>query len=221
MNAKTLCEIYSPYDHRKRLEEIFRDFDRVLITSSFGTTSANLLKLLSEVNPGYPVHFIDTGYLFSETHNYMETLVEKWNINVVRVQPKANENRFTAMDYTWAHEPDACCFVNKVQPLQALKAEHDVWVSGMIGGTNDLRKSLPIFRDGEDLMRFYPLIDMSEAEASAFQIIHEIPQHPLTERGFGSVGCTHCTVAAQGRAGRWAGKAKTECGLHTIAAKAS
>ncbi|MEO0897090.1 MAG: phosphoadenylyl-sulfate reductase [Bacteroidota bacterium] len=215
-NIKTLCEAYSPYDHVQRLEAIFREFDRVLITSSFGTTSAILLHLLQKVKPGHPIYMIDTGYLFKETLAYKETLRRRLNLNIIEVKPKQNEHIFTKLDYTWAHHPDLCCHFNKVEPMGELKKDFDVWISGMLGNSNSFRTNAPLFKQDRDMLRFYPLIDMSAEEAQAHQIIYELPQHPLESKGYGSVGCTHCTAKGLGRSGRWAGKQKTECGLHII-----
>lgn len=215
MDIKTLSEQYAKYDQRKRLEAVFRDFERVLITSSFGTTSAILLHMLAKIKPEHPVYFIDTGYLFRGTHMYKDQLASLWNLNVVSIHPKRNEHDFTRVDYTWMYEPDSCCFVNKVMPLDKLKAEHDVWISGMTGGTTDHRKSLNVFKASNDILRFQPLIDMSPEEADWYRVIHELPEHPLEAAGYGSVGCVQCTQKGEGRAGRWVGFNKTECGLHT------
>ncbi|WNJ18823.1 phosphoadenylyl-sulfate reductase [Pontibacter sp. G13] len=216
MDIKTLCEKYSPYDHRKRLEAIFRDFDRVLVTSSFGTTSAILLNLLRKVKPDHPIHFVDTRYHFPETLEYKEELTRKWNLNVVSVQPPKNEHTFTQLNYTWAHQPDLCCHLNKVDPLEKVKETHDVWISGMMGGTNDNRKTLELFKEDKGMLRFYPFIDMSLQEAEWSRVLYELPQHPLELKGYGSVGCKHCTHKGAGRAGRWVGFDKTECGLHAF-----
>ncbi|MCI4670150.1 MAG: phosphoadenylyl-sulfate reductase [Bacteroidia bacterium] len=219
MKIKTLCEAYSPYDHRKRLEEAFNEFDRVLVTSSFGTTSAILLHLLSKVKPDMPVYMVNTGYLFPETIAYKDTLQKKFNLNIIEVEPKKNEHLFTRLNYTWAHHSDLCCHFNKVEPMNSLKENFDLWISGMLGGTNTHRDNMPLFKNDNGLTRFYPLVDMSPEEAQAYQIIYEIPKHPLEAKGYGSVGCKHCTVKGSGRSGRWAGQAKTECGLHIIQAK--
>ncbi len=216
MDPKTLCAAYAPYDPRERLEKLFRDFDRVLITSSFGTTSAILLHLLHQVKPNHPVYFVDTGYLFPETHAYRAQLIQQWNLQVHAVRPKANEHTFTRVDYTWTYQPDSCCYVNKVMPLQELKDSHDVWVSGMIRGTSEVRSSLPIFKDDGKLLRFYPLADMAPEEARWYNYLHELPEHPLIHKGYESVGCMHCTQPGKGRNGRWSGQVKTECGLHTF-----
>ncbi len=216
MDTKTLCAKYAPYDHRKRLDAIFRDFDRVLITSSFGTTSAILLHQLHKVNSDHPIHFIDTTYHFSETHDYRRKLTEDWNLNVKRVLPPKVENKHTFLSWTWTYAPDDCCDVNKVVPMQGLKETHDVWISGMIGGTNENRKNMPIFKHDGEILRFYPFIDMTAQEAEWYKIVNELPEHPMESQGYGSIGCSHCTKKGAGRAGRWAGSGKSECGLHKI-----
>ena len=211
---KTLCASYAQVDHRERLERVFRDFDRVLVTSSFGTTSVTLLHLLQQVKPGHPVHFIDTTYHFPETWQYAEKLTNQLGLVVKTVTPDGNLNGLTRQQKAWSSDPDFCCYVNKVRPVQGLKKQHDVWISGMVGGVDPSRKDLPIFEDHGDIIKFYPFIDMSLEEVEAYKIIYELPPHPLESQGFGSVGCLHCTAKGDGRNGRWAGKAKTECGLH-------
>ncbi|MDP5170782.1 MAG: phosphoadenylyl-sulfate reductase [Bacteroidia bacterium] len=220
MNTKTLCENYSPLTPTQRLEKLFGEFDRVLVTSSFGTTSAILLHHLHKVKASHPVHFIDTRYHFKETHAYKNELASKWSLNVVDVRPKVNEHLFTRQDFTWAHHPDSCCYVNKVMPLDELKSTHDVWISGMLGGTTELRKKMPIFQWDGQILRFYPFINMTEEEAEWYRIIHELPSHPLEATGYASIGCTNCTVKGEGREGRWAGSNKKECGLHVIRSQA-
>ncbi|MEM6807149.1 MAG: phosphoadenosine phosphosulfate reductase family protein, partial [Bacteroidota bacterium] len=138
---------------------------------------------------------------------------------VVEVKPKRNENTFTALNYTWSKNPDTCCHFNKVMPLQDLKSRHQVWISGMIGGTNNNRQGKEIFRQSDDILRFYPFIDMDTEEAEWYKLMYELPKHPLEEHGFGSVGCEQCTIRGNGREGRWAGKDKTECGLHILSPK--
>lgn len=127
---------------------------------------------------------------------------------------------FTKVDYTWAHHPDLCCHFNKVMPMEELKQGFDVWISGMIGGTTSQRSQKSIFRQDHDILRFYPLIDMDATEAQAYKLVYDLPTHPLEIKGFGSVGCSHCTRKGQGRKGRWSQFNKTECGLHIIQAKA-
>jgi len=214
INIKTLCEAYSQVNHRERLVALFRDFDRVLVTSSFGTTSVMLLHLIHQIKPDHPIYFLDTGYHFQETQAFIERLKLQWNLNVVHVKPKTDEHNWTRKQRLWQQDPDLCCSINKVNPLNELKKSHDVWVSGMLGGTTDLRKDMSIFKEDGDILRFYPLIDRTEEEAAIYKRIHKLPGHPLESLGYGSVGCTHCTKKGEGRTGRWAGSEKTECGLH-------
>lgn len=216
MDIHSLNKHYSGLEPKARLKQLFKDFDSVLVTSSFGTTSAILLHQLHQVRPHHPIHFINTSYLFEETYSYRKKLEERWDLNIVEVKPKRNDNTFTALNYTWSQEPDKCCHFNKVLPLGELKSSHDVWISGMIGGTNQHRKELEIFKESDDILRFYPLIDMNPQEAEWHKLMYELPQHPLESKGFGSVGCEQCTQKGLGREGRWAGKEKTECGLHVV-----
>lgn len=213
-DLKTLCASYAQVDYKARLERVFRDFDRVLVTSSFGTTSVMLLHMLQEVAPGHPVHFIDTTYHFPQTWQYAETLVKQLGIHVVTVSPDGNLNGLTRQQRAWQSDPNFCCYVNKVRPVQSLRQQHDIWISGMVGGLDPLRRHLPMFDSQADIVKFYPFIDMEKDEAEAYKIIYDLPDHPLEAEGYGSVGCLHCTSKGEGREGRWVGKAKTECGLH-------
>lgn len=214
LNIKTLCEAYSQVNHRERLVGLFRDFDRVLVTSSFGTTSVMLLHLVHQIKPDHPVYFIDTGYHFQQTHDFIDELRRKWDLNVVYANPKRDEQNWTRKQRLWTKDPDLCCSINKVNPLAHLKRNHDVWVSGMLGGTTKLREEMPIFKEDGDIIRFYPFIDKSEADVAVYKRIHRLPSHPLEAEGYGSIGCEHCTQRGEGRSGRWANSTKTECGLH-------
>ena len=166
MELRELNAKYQQLDHLGRLRQLFQDFDNILVTSSFGTTAAILLDMLRRTQPDYPIHFIDTNYLFSETQQYREELTERWNLNVVTVKPSLNAHMYTRMDYTWSHQPDSCCYVNKVEPMEGLKKGHDIWISGMIGGLSDSRKKRNIFEWDGQMYRFYPLVDMSAEESS-------------------------------------------------------
>ncbi|MEM6265171.1 MAG: phosphoadenylyl-sulfate reductase [Bacteroidota bacterium] len=215
-NIKTLCEAYSQANHRERLVKVFRDFDRVLVTSSFGTTSVIFLHMLHRANPECSVHFVDTGYLFEETYEYIETLRNRLDLNIVTVTPDAHAHALTQREKTWLKNPDHCCFLNKVEPVRRLTQRHQVWVSGMLGSGNEFRQNLPLFRKDKNILRFYPLQDMTSEDAHYYRIAHDLPVHPLELRGYGSVGCEQCTLKGTGRSGRWAGQNKTECGLHIV-----
>ncbi len=200
----------------ERLERLFKEYaaEQILVTSSFGGSSGILLKLLNDVAPGHPIHFLNTGYHFPETLAYKALLTKKLNLNVVEVAPEPTEHTLTSDFQIWRHNMEYCCFVNKIKPMNAIKQEHDVWVSGIMAFQNANRSGKQIFEQSKSLLRFHPLIDFSREEAALFSQLHGIAPHPLILKGFESIGCTHCTKKGRNREGRWSGTAKSECGLH-------
>lgn len=211
-----LNERYLKLTPTQRIEELYTDFAEaeIMLTSSFAATSAYLLKLFSEVRAAQTVLFIDTGYHFRETLIYKEYLTQLYQLNVQDVRAEAWKHDFTTKDETWKKDPDFCCSVNKVEPLEALKEEHTVWVSGLMSWQSNHRSSLNIFEQRNGILKFYPLLDVSREEREGFISEHHLPFHPLISRGYYSIGCQHCTAPGKGRDGRWNNNPKTECGLH-------
>lgn len=209
-----LFENLSPIERLEKLYEYFTP-EEVLFTSSFGTNSAYLLHLLSKVNPSQKVYFINTGYLFEETIRYKNELADRFGLEIVEIQPLAQEHALTKDEKWWVDHPKMCCAINKIAPLDKVKVGKKIWVSGVLGFQTDFRSDLGIFAPHGDLYKFHPLIDMEEGQFLYELNYHGLPKHPLADFGYGSVGCTHCTVKGEGRAGRWADSEKTECGLHT------
>lgn len=197
-----------------RVAQVFNSFKNVLVTSSFGTTSAVLLHIISRVRPDYPIHFIDTGYHFTETLEYKSRLAELLSLNVVDIHPDPASHETTRKKQLWNSDPDRCCHINKVEPLESIRSKYKIWMSGLIGYQNDERSKLDIIIDKTGMLRCYPLIDWNKHLVDEYMELYGLPTHPLEEQGYASVGCTHCTVPAQGRKGRWGGLDKTECGLH-------
>ncbi len=115
----------------------------------------------------------------------------------------------------WDSQPGRCCHYNKVMPLQGVKAGHRVWMSGVHSYQTMNRAAMEIFEAVDGLIHFHPLIDIEEGEFLYLLEKDRLPRHPLEALGYGSIGCTHCTRPGQGRAGRWAGTDKEECGLHS------
>jgi phosphoadenosine phosphosulfate reductase len=214
MNLEELNKKYLPLTPEERIREIYKDFKNVLFTSSFGTTAIYLLHLFHKVKPEETIYFLDTTYHFNETIAYKEELTKLWNLKVVDVKPEEWKNKFTQEDQTWSKDPDLCCSINKVEPMDRIKAGFEVWVSGLMASQTTHRENLKIFEQKEDIIKFYPIIDKTEEGTKNYIQEHQLPQHPLLAHGFHSVGCVHCTVAGHGRTGRWANKSKTECGLH-------
>ncbi|HEU4718863.1 MAG TPA: phosphoadenylyl-sulfate reductase [Bacteroidia bacterium] len=213
-SVEELNNVYASLRPLQRIEKLYSDSEKVLLTSSFGTTSVILLHMFHEVNPAQEIIFLDTTYHFAETLRYKEMLTERFGLNVRTAQPEEWKNAFTNSDQTWSKDPDLCCSINKVEPLDKLKAGYEVWVSGLMQSQNNYRKQMTIFEQKETLLKFYPIIDLSEEEAKKYIAENNLPPHPLVAHGFNSVGCIHCTVKGRGREGRWVNRNKTECGLH-------
>jgi phosphoadenosine phosphosulfate reductase len=196
--------------------------DDVLVTSSFGAGSGVLLHMWSRIAKHRPVVVIDTGFLFDETHAYIDRLTRELGIVVERARPKVPRDEFL-----WEHgadimarDPDFCCAQNKVAPLEPYTARARAWVSGLRRDQSQTREQVPILQATENgPVKVHPLATMTLDEGRAYMKAHDIPEHPLVARRFLSIGCWPCTQAVEDgqpeRAGRWAGSAKTECGIHT------
>ncbi|MGD8426151.1 MAG: phosphoadenylyl-sulfate reductase [Balneolaceae bacterium] len=197
-----------------RVAQVFNSFKDVLVTSSFGTTSAVLLHLVSRIRPECPIYFINTGYHFKETLSYKDRIGRLLDLNIIDLKPDSRQHAMTREKNLWNQNSDRCCEINKVKPLQEVKKRYKVWMSGLIGFQNHHRSTLEIVDDKNELIKFYPLIDWDSSLVEEYIEGHGLPQHPLKEQGYHSVGCTHCTTPGAGRSGRWKGQSKTECGLH-------
>jgi phosphoadenosine phosphosulfate reductase len=214
MNLDELNQKYLTLTPEQRIAELYTDFSKILYTSSFGTTAVYLLHLFSSIRPSQTVHFLDTTYHFPETLAYKKALTEAFHLNVVELKGDDWRNQFTRTDETWSKDPDLCCSVNKVEPLEKIKPEYEVWVSGLMKSQNEHREHLRIFEERHGILKFYPILDQTEEDAKAYILRHHLPPHPLLAKGYSSVGCTHCTAMGKAREGRWMNKSKTECGLH-------
>jgi len=207
---------YLPLSFEERIKELYRDFDpgRVMVTSSFAATSAYFLHIISRIRPLQIIHFIDTGFHFPETLDYKDYLVKLYGLNVTDVQPDEWQHAFTAKEQTYKADPDFCCSVNKVEPLEEVKKDYQVWVSSLMHWQTPHRANLDIFAEQRGIFKFHPMVDVSKQERDAYIREHDLPFHPLVAKGYSSIGCLHCTVPGDDRSGRWVDTPKKECGLH-------
>lgn len=207
---------YHDMSPEERVRQFYQDFDmnEILLTSSFATNSAFLLHLFSTSAPEQPIHFIDTGFHFPETLTYKKQLTELYHLKVLDVHPEEWKHEFTVKDKTWKADPDFCCSINKAEPLNDIKKDFNVWVSGLVRWQTEHRASLDIFEYRGGIIKFYPLLDVSKEERDSYISEHNLPFHPMVAKGYSSVGCTHCTRPGDDRCGRWVDSAKSECGLH-------
>lgn len=207
---------YKPLTVHERIKRLYEDFetDEIMLTSSFAATSAFLLREFSRVNPQQIIYFIDTGYHFDETLEYKEHLTGLYGLNVTSIRAGEYEHNFTTQDETWKKNPEFCCSINKVQPLDEVKKNYSVWVSGLMEWQSDHRATLDIFEDRGGILKFYPLLDVTREARDLYISENKLPFHPLVAKGYHSIGCKHCTVPGEDRSGRWNNHPKTECGLH-------
>jgi phosphoadenosine phosphosulfate reductase len=196
--------------------------DRLALVSSFGVESAALLKVMADVDPAIPVIFLDTGWLFQETLAYRDQLIERLGLRDVRsIQPDGQTlSREDPQSELWFSDPDACCRIRKVEPLARALKPFDAWINGRKRFQGGLRAALPVVEQDGDRLKFNPFADIAREDIQAIYASAKLPPHPLLAKGFLSVGCMPCTSrAAEGedaRAGRWRGRAKSECGIHTV-----
>jgi phosphoadenosine phosphosulfate reductase len=195
--------------------------DRLALVSSFGTESAALLKVMAGVDPAIPVIFLDTGWLFEETLAYRDTLTAVLGLRDVR-SIKPLEETLSREDpdrELWFSDPDACCRIRKVEPLRRALAPFSAWINGRKRFQGGLRAAIPVVEDDGSRLKFNPFANISREEIEAIYQSAKLPPHPLAASGYLSVGCMPCTSRTSPdedvRAGRWRGRAKTECGIHT------
>lgn len=204
---------------RAALSEVSRD--RLALVSSFGTESAALLKLAADVDPAIPVVFLDTGWLFEETLAYRDTLTKLLGLRDVRsIKPdEAALAREDSDRELWLTDPDACCRLRKVEPLARALAPFDAWLNGRKRFQGGDRANIPVVEVDGAKLKFNPLANITPDELKALYARAQLPPHPLQAQGFASIGCMPCTTRTRPgedpRAGRWRGRGKTECGIHT------
>ena len=216
INTQVFSDKYAKKDVYQRVEQLYRDFEvnDIMLTSSFAATSAFLLKVFSDVNKDQKIYFIDTGFHFKETLIYKAYLTELYSLNVIDIKAKESEHLITLEAEMWEKDPNRCCQINKVKPINHIKQDFKVWVSGLMKWQSDFRSTLNFFEDRNGIIKFYPLLDIDFEGRDQFIKDHHLPFHPLKSKGYTSIGCTHCTIPSDDRSGRWNNSPKTECGLH-------
>ncbi len=224
-DAVRLNNLFRGSSTREMLESVIRDrlAGDLAVVSSFGAESAVLLHLVASVDPTVPVLFLDTGKHFTETLEYRDSLVERLGLNLVVLTPDAEE--LAKRDETglrWSYDPDGCCEIRKVRPLEKALANYDASFTGRKSFQAATRANLPRFEidtsDAQGRLKINPLIDWDAGQIEGHFIQHDLPRHPLIAQGYPSIGCSPCTTqVAPGedpRSGRWKGWDKTECGIH-------
>ncbi len=188
--------------------------------SSFGSDSAVLLHMLARIDPGLEVIFLDTGKHFEETLNYRDALRADFGLSNIRVyepSPGALAEHDPAGDLHRS-STDACCDIRKVEPMARAVAPLAAWFTGRKRFQAATRAALPVFEAVGPRIRINPLAKWTTADLADYMRTHQLRENPLVAYGYLSIGCFPCTQPVKpgedARSGRWAGQAKTECGIH-------
>jgi phosphoadenosine phosphosulfate reductase len=211
---------------KSTLELIERVLDRPLraaVTCSFQAGGVALVHMLRRYEPDIPVLFVDTGYHFPETLAFRDRLASEWSLNLFVLSPEATVASHEANHgLLYRSDPDRCCAVRKVEPVQRALDGFEVWFTGLRRDQAPTRAHIrkverKLLPSGRVIEKANPLADWSWHDVLSYHDHHSIPLHPLHLEGYPSIGCAPCTMPARihdPRSGRWNGQ-KTECGLHT------
>jgi phosphoadenosine phosphosulfate reductase len=223
-SAARLAAVFAGMDPRclmrAAIEKLFKG--RIAIVSSFGADSAVLLHMAAAIDKSVPVIFIDTRVLFKETLAYRDKLISHLGLtNVATIFPRPD---LLAMadpeNFLWAANPDRCCEIRKVLPLAEALDGYDAWISGRKRFQSASRNSLALFESEGGRIKINPLAHWTARSVLSYLEAHGLPRHPLVAKGYPSIGCIPCTSPVKPgedpRAGRWRGRQKVECGLHTL-----
>ncbi len=193
--------------------------ESVAATSSFQTQSVPLLHHISKHVPKMTILFLDTGFHFPETLEFRDEIIEKFGLSVRSIKCRLGHDGFKK-EYGKLHQddPNLCCYLNKVEPLENTLKEYEAWVSGIRRDQTENRSTTPyVERDDQGVVKVCPMVEWRSRDVWNYIDEHDLPVHPLLEKGYLSIGCAPCTRKpdeGDGRAGRWAGSDKEECGLH-------
>jgi phosphoadenosine phosphosulfate reductase len=202
----------------------YKDNGKTLFTtSSFQSHSLVLLHILSRIDNTIPVYFINTGFHFPETVQFRDQIRDLFGLKKL-IDLKSDVPKFMQRDadgkLLFTSDPDHCCYLNKTQPMDAILLSHDIWINGVRADQSAVRAAMKVEQPAKHgCTRFHPMLDWNSKMIWQYQKEHNLPKHPLEEKGFVSIGCEPCTrkldPEMQEREARWFGLNKVECGLHT------
>jgi phosphoadenosine phosphosulfate reductase len=205
---------------------------RAAIGTSYQGAGLVMMHLAKQAGLTFPVFTLDTGLLFPETLELKQRLEDFYGWKIESLSPDLTvEEQAEAMGpELWKRDPDLCCTVRKVMPLQAKLGELDCWITGLRRNQSDSRSGIGIIelytldqKTGSDIVKLNPMAEWSRDAIWQYIREHKIPYNPLYDQGYRSIGCMTCTrKIGEGegeRAGRWTGFNKVECGIHTFMSK--
>jgi phosphoadenosine phosphosulfate reductase len=201
---------------------------RLVITTSFGMEGCALIDMYAAQGAAPTVVYLDTMFLFPETYALRDRMVRRYPLITfinrgTSLTPEAQDAAYGPE--LWRRDPDRCCGIRKVEPMHQALSGADVWLTAITRSQGDVRSAVPLV--GWDwhyqILKICPLVRWDRARVWDYVREHDVPYNELHERGYPSIGCTHCTSKVEGaapaqysRAGRWRQSDKTECGLHEV-----
>ena len=235
MNKTTGSIPWGP-DILKALNEQFKDaspgtilnwsyetFGRgVVLATGFGISGVVLMHLASQLRVRPTVFYLDTDLLFPETFALKDRIAEEFGLQFTRVHSglSVDQQEKKYGSELWQNKPDTCCHLRKVQPLQAFLKSKAAWITGVRSHQTQVRSDASVIQwdSVNGLVKINPLVRWNTEDVWSYIKMNELPYNTLHDRGYPSIGCMPCTrPVAEGedeRSGRWAGRTKTECGIH-------
>jgi phosphoadenosine phosphosulfate reductase len=197
--------------------------DELVYACSFGAEGIVLVDLIYKVNKEAEIIFLDTGLHFQETYQLIEKVQKKYpTLRIKMLRPKLSlvEQASLYGEELWRHNPNLCCHLRKVVPLKEALSHAKAWISGLRREQSPLRRRTEYINKDEKFqkIKICPLIHWTWDDIMTYIHLNNLPYNPLHEKGYPSIGCFPCTLPVSNqddqRSGRWAGHAKSECGLH-------
>lgn len=230
--ATRAAELNARYRHHSAttvLEHALNDpqVGRIAMVSSFGAESVALLHMVSVIYRSVPILFLDTQMLFPETLAYQREVADRLGLADMRIlTPDRTEMFLRDADGDLnLSDPDGCCRLRKIEPLEDALEDFDAWITGRKRFQGGRRATMEFFEaEGRHRIKVNPLAHWTSDDVRDYIVNNRLPRHPLVSNGFPSIGCAPCTTrVADGedpRAGRWRGRTKQECGIHFLNGKA-
>ncbi|MBP3951190.1 phosphoadenylyl-sulfate reductase [Bacillus suaedae] len=197
--------------------------DKLVYSCSFGAEGMVLIDLISKVKKDATIVFLDTDFHFKETYELIDKVKARYptlNIEIAKPEITPEEQAEKYGDKLWEKQPDACCGVRKLVPLQRELDKYDAWISGLRREQSPTRANTQFVNKDNRFksIKICPLIHWTEEEIWMYIRLHKLDYNELHDKNYPSIGCEYCTKpVAEGedpRSGRWANTSKTECGLH-------
>jgi len=223
---KALSDSFEPKQPQDVLAHALERYaPNIILACSFGAEDVVLLDMIQKINPRTKLFYLDTDFLFKETHEVKDRLIARYGLTpeqVVQVKSLLTPEQQAAQhgEALWSRNPDLCCQLRKVEPLTRVLSGYAAWITGIRRDQAPTRANAGLVEWDQkfNLVKFNPLAKWTSEDVWAYIKVHEVPYNELHDRHYPSIGCTHCTTPVMPgedpRSGRWKNSAKTECGLH-------